>query len=292
MIKLIWLNITDNNLKLCIKYLLQNINYQELSQTQLLLPSLSKSIIVIDCNPNIYDFNFENDFILVHLNDKNYMDDISVYEQYNCKLVIRSYYMPTNNKKIIFIPIPSFWNTYKIKKTDLQKRKYIWSFCGHIEKKINLQYPHQHPLLLNMFLNQRYHILNNMLKIKCNRYFYDSSNVKIENFKYKEILSNTVFLPCLPSNYNNDTKRLYDALEFGCIPILLRKTVFQNYNYFEKLFDNDMPFIYVDNYDNIEQVIRDLVKTNLEKKREILINKWIEYKQILIKNITNHIINL
>lgn len=296
MIKVSWLNILNNE-KIWIKSLLEGINYKEEDQTELSI-SGNKNIIVINCNPNKYDFNKiqTSNFILIHLNDKNYMDDKTVYEKDNCKLIIRTYYMPSNNNKIIYIPIGTDINIENKLTPEIYKRKYIWSFCGHIETKniitntTDIEF--KHSLLLNYYKNQRYNIINKMLKVKCNRYLYNSSTIKLENMKYKEILLNTVFLLCLPGNYQNETKRLYEGLESGCIPILIRKTIYQNYNYFEILLNSNIPFIYLDNYDNIDNIIKELVKTNLEVRRKDIIYKWNQYKFVCKSKIKKKILDL
>lgn len=284
MINLFWLNISNNVIIDWTKNLLLDIPCNYKSIKEYILPkSKQLCIFVIDKNPNLYDFkNYEQDFILIHYNDKYYMHDIDVYKQYNCKLIIRSYYMPTVNNKIIFVPIP--FNLINVVPPDYSifSRNYIWSFCGKISKVHIPELPGKlvHPLLLSLYKNQRHIVLKSLLSYdKMNNIYHDSTNNHIDSDSYTAMLQKSIFVPCLKGSYNIDTLRIYESLECGCIPIIIDRAVFQNYNYCRKQL-GDIPIIYISDYDKFEDMILKLLSNpeELEKKRKSIQSKWFNYK--------------
>lgn len=290
MIKLIWLDIDKQFNKFhWIKFLLNDISYEELFTNNLNINHLLKYniIIVINKNPNLYDLHLINfPFILIHLDDKYYMHDINIYNNKNCKLIIRNYYFPSINKKIIFIPLGSNYINYTF--NYFSKRYYIWSFIGKINN--NFDFDHiNHPLELELYKNQRFNIINDMLNLKYNYYLNNSNLNYITNDDYKNILLNSIFVPCIPNNYNIETERIYDVLECGAIPIVLNKTIFQNYNYFEKLFNskNNLPFLYIDFFRKIQNNINNI--NNINETSINIQNIWNNYKLQLKNELTSKI---
>ena len=290
MINLIWLDIEKNFNKIhWIKFLLNDIKYQELFTKNLNINHLSlyNSIIIINNNPNLYNLHsIKYPYILIHLNDKDYMHDINIYNNKNCKLIIRNYYMPSINKKIIFIPLGSNYKYNHFKQKD--KKNYIWSFIGKINKNIDFVNIN-HPLELELYKNQRINIINDLLKFKYNYYLQNSNLNYVTDDYYKNILLNSIFVPCIPDSYNIEIERIYDALECGAIPIVLNKTIFQNYNYFEKLFksQNNLPFFYIDFFRKIQHNINNI--QNINHISIQIQDIWYNYKLQLKKQLTYNI---
>jgi hypothetical protein len=60
---------------------------------------------------------------------------------------------------------------------------------------------------------------------------------------YSVLLSRSVFVPCPPGNYNQDTFRLYEALEHGALPLVLTQTPAQPFDYWSRVFGPGHPLI-------------------------------------------------
>lgn len=284
MIHLIWLDNIKND---WIRYLLSNIDYKE---TDILG---KMSILVISNDPKKYTKYFDEcerlkyKFVLIHLNDKYYMHNTDIYDSESCKLVIRTYYTPDyeNNLKVIFIPI----GYGSVPKQDLPvsvKRKYSWSFSGSIKDSIIFDDKSpRHPLLLDLYYNQRVIIFDKLIKNNDEYYFSDDiDSLTIDG--YEKVLLQTVFSICPMSDYNIDTRRLYESLESGCIPVVPYKTVYQNYCYYDKLFNCEVPFI------KTEAGFRNfvpMIDNNSENLRLKIYEWWEEYRYNLREKITNKI---
>ncbi len=68
--------------------------------------------------------------------------------------------------------------------------------------------------------------------------------------EYRTILAMSIFAPCPPGNYNQETFRLYEALEAGTIPIVLRSTNAQPYDYWKCIFGTEDSIIIVENWED------------------------------------------
>lgn len=198
-----------------------------------------------------YNYVFEKfnkkPFMIIHLLDENLNHDISIYNHKNCIHIFREYIRPKISdeikKKITYIPL-AYKSDLKLNNTKkIKDRKYVWSFCGHIQK------------------NNRYKFINKLKKIK--PYFLSESDrtwqFKLNEDSYSKIMEDTIFSPCLIGNTNIDTQRLIESLEFGCIPIVNKYYIFPlskirywgfNYNnfvYYDNLFGKN-PIPYVSNH--------------------------------------------
>jgi hypothetical protein len=102
------------------------------------------------------------------------------------------------------------------------ERDYKWSFCGQSWKK-------DRPLML-----QSLHGIEP-------KFVYESNPVSYEMLSgkdYYRIVSQSIFIPCPFGNVNIDTYRLFEALEVGAIPIILKGHAFQPYGYYNILLGN------------------------------------------------------
>ena len=125
---------------------------------------------------------------------------------------------------------------------DIEDRKYIWSFCGFIQK------------------NNRSFFIEHLKKIQPYYLFETTATCffNLNNIEYSNIMKDTMFIPCLPGNTNIETQRLIESLEFGCIPIVSKfykfpfrklrywKYDYHNFIYYDELFEK-ISLPYVDN---------------------------------------------
>jgi len=106
--------------------------------------------------------------------------------------------------------------------------------------------------------------------------------------RYRRILVATWMVPCITGNTSIDTFRLYESLECGCIPIVIRTNSAYDKtgtDYYKCLFGDDHPIpTVVDMERDLARAMDDL-KPKLAQKR-LEISEWYQnYKQALVKRI-------
>ena len=94
--------------------------------------------------------------------------------------------------------------------------------------------------------------------------------------EYRALLLDSVFLPCPMGNVVAETWRLYEALEFGCIPIVEKRWFI---NYYRGLFGPD-PFLRVGRWREAGPLMRDLVAApdELLRLQRNIVQWWSEVK--------------
>ncbi|MFB2839732.1 hypothetical protein [Floridanema evergladense] len=101
------------------------------------------------------------------------------------------------------------------------ERKYKWSFCGNTNNA------------------DRKIMLKTLRSCEPNLIYEYQGFMSKESFSgedYWRILNQSIFIPCPRGNVSADTHRLFEALEAGAIPIILRSYPFQPYDYYTKIF--------------------------------------------------------
>lgn len=93
--------------------------------------------------------------------------------------------------------------------------------------------------------------------------------------EYNAIMSASKLVPCPGGWINQDSFRLYEALEAGCVPIV------DDAIFFEQLL-GDYPFLTVKDWDELPQIV-DIWKDNLTLRSEVY-HWWQDYKEQLVKN--------
>jgi hypothetical protein len=204
----------------------------------------------------IRNYSGDKPYSIIHLSDEFYTHDIRIYNDPLCKHIFRNYYSkiltPQHShacekigyceNKITYFPLGykmDFWKNYSgtdPRSLSCNMRKYKWSFCG------------------GLFKNNRQNIINNLKHISPHyihsiRGWNTSDSLGTED--YRNIMLDSIIIPCLSGNANVDTFRLWEALECGCIPVVSKnQKLFGNYNgnseydyYRELLGDHPLPTI-------------------------------------------------
>jgi hypothetical protein len=98
----------------------------------------------------------------------------------------------------------------------------------------------------------------------------DGSRLSRED--YRGLLLDSVFMPCPMGNAAVETLRLYEALEFGCIPIVEKRW---SIDYYRGLFGAD-PFLRVGNWREAAPLMRDLAAApdELLRLQQGTVNWW------------------
>lgn len=149
-------------------------------------------------------------FFILHVSDEVGEDPIDLYELDGCVKVMRMYLREGVDSKVLTIPLGYHWTLAEGSKVPtthtprLPFREHIWSFHGtDWQGRKDLLAP----------LNEIPHVAE----------FYEGWNsaAALKGDAYISMLLNTVFVPC-PDGMNPETFRFYEALECGCVPLLVR----------------------------------------------------------------------
>lgn len=147
-------------------------------------------------------------FTLVHLSDEDSRDPVDIYDWPACKGVVRTYLRKglTTHKKVVTIPLGYHWRPLGSGKR-AHKKDLIWSFIGaeHRERTTKLQ----------PFKGVQPH--------KCVFQKTWNSPDKCGEAEVVDTLQRSLCAPC-PGGVNIETFRLYEALEAGCVPIIIEES--------------------------------------------------------------------
>lgn len=228
------------------------------------------SIIVIPiCDGKARDY-FEKlhalgyKFGVIQLSDENYK--FPDYYSHLAKFVLRNYWHKNflQNEKITPFPLgykKGFWEGLPDKSIPAaSKRHYMWSFAGQIMKTSRVS------MITNMKKIPPYFVYETTT-------FADPRALPID--QYRDVMLDSIFIPCPRGFWNLDSFRVYEALECGCIPIVEKTPL----DYFT-LFFGEHPFLSVSTWDDVPALIEDLLSDpeRLENRRAECYQWWLDYK--------------
>ena len=217
-------------------------------------------------------------FKILHLSDEFSNDNIEFYKLDSCKYVLRNYLRSDIRQlsclnKIQIIPLGYHHSATNMlsKDKNFTERATTWSFCGtkwfgrgdFLEKMKEIE-------------SHRLHLTDE----------WNSPNM-IQEKEYVEILKNTKFCPILRGN-NWETFRLYECLEHGVIPLVIRDEEGKDAEFWEWIHGK-LSFIEIRGVEKAIGAIHYFLKNPdmAEKYREGLMKKWIEWKSE-IKELIQH----
>ncbi len=208
---------------------------------------------------------------VIFLCDELYGGNTEPYK--SAKFIFRNYWHKkfAEQKNVFFFALGykvGFWkNIASIHLKDSTQRKYTWSFAGQIVDKPS-----------------RILMIDNMKTIP--QYFF------FETFKwsdpnalpvgdYRDVLLESVFVPCPKGWWNLDSFRLSEALECGCIPIVEKDP----FDYFARFF-GEYPFLSVSSWNEAPAMMKQLLDKpeELEALRLRCYHWWLDYKTKLKKD--------
>lgn len=199
--------------------------------------------------------------VLVHLSDEGFRDDLGAYKY--CNAVIRNYWSKRlgNRANVMFTPLgykAGFAKPDHTPKPALERR-YLWSFAG------------------NSMMHRRDAMLEAMVTLP-RGFTHLSSDFNgadaLSTDAYRALMDDTVVVPC-PGGGNQETFRVYEALEAGCIPIVERRA---DSDYFTLLLGQH-PIPTVSNWREGASLVRQLDAANdIERVRAECAEWWITYK--------------
>jgi hypothetical protein len=151
--------------------------------------------------------------VLVHLSDEAFKDDYGAYRY--CDAVIRNYRseLLADDARVQFIPLGYRAGVARGRQTPkpAAARKYLWSFAGDAKK-----------LTRGDMLRAMTPLSDGFQHLTTG---FDSADA-LSVDAYRDILDETIVVPC-PGGWSNlETFRVYEALEAGCIPIVEKRPGF------------------------------------------------------------------
>ena len=216
-------------------------------------------------------------FKVLHLSDElsgPQKDPLFIYELPHCISILRTYirddFPPGTENKIRVIPLGYRWSTLKPSQNPLL-------FTPQIPFREN------HWCFFGTDWNGRSEVLAPLLKanlLKSCKFFpnwNDPSGLTRE--EYIQEMTNSVFVPC-PDGVNPETFRFYEALEAGCIPLIVKTE--KNADWF-KWVSNKIPLIANDTWDDAVRIMYTLLSNprRLEVYREQILMGWWSWREIL-----------
>jgi len=206
-------------------------------------------------------------FGLIHLCDENYMDYIAYYS--SAQFILRNYwhkkFLKDKNVHAMLLGYKrGFWENCSDKNLkDISHRKYIWSFAGQITKSTRAAMIAQMKKIPHHYVHETFQ--------------WDSPKA-LTVIDYRNLLLDSIFVPCPTGWWNLDSYRVSEALECGCIPIVEKTPL----DYFGK-FLGDHPFLSVKSWEEAPAMINALLADpqKLEERRLKCYTWWVEYKKTL-----------
>jgi hypothetical protein len=207
--------------------------------------------------------------VLIHISDEFYADDCSAYRW--CERVYRHYWTPV---QVGPPPVSFFGLGYKtgFATADAQprpaaERPYVWSFVGDPHKTTRALMLRHMRTVSGGFE----HLISG----------WDSSD-SLSTDDYRRVLDQSVFAPCPAGTVNLDCYRVYEALEAGCIPIVMRRP---GYDYFDRLLPGH-PMPVVQDWAMAPGLVKGLTDSGgCEALRQTCQAWWIGYKARLIAQV-------
>ena len=227
-------------------------------------------------------------FKILHMADEfvnpDHRDSLAAYTLPNCVSVLRFYmradFPPGTESKIKIIPLGYHWSKLHIEYPPLLKtpqlpfREFHWSFHGtNWQNRSEEMKP-----LIEMKVNKSYK-------------FYEAWNhpENLSKTEYLSILMNTIFVPC-PIGQNAETFRFYEALEAGCIPLVIRTPL--NEEWFQWV-SKYIPLVSLSTWDEATKIMYSLLSRPdaLEIYRKKILNGWTQWVHELKKQATEWVMS-
>jgi len=219
-------------------------------------------------------------FKILHLSDElladNQRDPLLAYQLPGCVSVLRTYirddFPEGTEQKVKVIPLGYRWSPLNSCQSPLSRtpnlpfREIHWCFFGtDWNGRSELLKP-----IINSNLIKSYKLFPN---------WNDPSGLSCEEYIHE--MTNSVFVPC-PDGVNPETFRFYEALEAGCIPLIVKTE--KNAAWF-KWVSNYIPLVANDNWEDALRIMYTLLSNprRLEVYRDEILKGWWKWTQELKK---------
>ena len=253
------------------KWLLEmfdNIDYIELNSIKdHETPNVENPIFIVirgqDYSTLFKRFESENKtFSVIHLGDEFGTEPIEYYSYKSCKAVVRNYVRPDLASNVLVLPL-GYHRSFKkpienpFERTpQLPFRTKTWSFFG-------TNWNNRGAILEPLKIFEKHNV-------KLYNSWNDPNNVS--ELEYLSYTLDSIFVPCIGGN-NVETFRFYEALECGCVPILVEDSDSKPYCDYIKQF---IPINTIQNWNQAHVLIQQLLnnKETLELYRHSLLQGY------------------
>ena len=236
-----------------IKYLLgdyfSNATYYNESE----IPIQDKSFIVANYNMAykqqlsvLIQKNFT--FGVFLLSDEFLTDNCNYVNEPECKFIIRNYVHPNlyNNPKVMTIGLGYKRNFDKyVLNNKFTEREITWNFIGSLHGKSR---------------NEAVSVFNQLEGGVTHTTKHFNSDDYLSTQRYCEILSESLYTLCPQGHVNNETFRIFEALEAGSILIVLNNSELHPFKpgYWHYLFagESNLPFIVAESWSEALQAVK------------------------------------
>jgi hypothetical protein len=212
--------------------------------------------------------SFGAKFYVLHLSDEHMSDPLDTYELESCVKVLRFYQRPgiPCPEKVTTIPLGYHWTLHEGPKNSLTLtprlpfRTLTWSFTG-------------------TDWNNRKALLEPLSRITSSIATFQpdwNHPSSVPQAQYISTLLDTVFVPC-PDGVNPETFRFYEALECGCIPLIVRTE--KNEDWIEWITEH-IQVLPVNSWADAASLVEQLMgsKPMLEAYRARVLTSWMDWK--------------
>lgn len=216
-------------------------------------------------------------YVIVLLSDENLIEPCEWLHDPSCLGLLRNYINPMQlrNPKVKIFGLGYKRDFSKICKDTNDDKTYTWCFAGttHGERS----------QMLDTFKNFGVSLVHT-----CSG-FGASDALEVE--KYAQMLKLSIFALCPPGQDSNDSFRLYEALEAGCIPVTLRKSnqfdIYPSYWHGVFIGAENIPFIIAESWDEALQKVKNLSSKeikDIKNECEVFWREWKNKWKILCAN--------
>lgn len=198
-------------------------------------------------------------FRAIHLSDEYYNDNITWYNNPYCKGVIRNYYRPdcASMTKVVQLPL----GYAKGAKGTPKEKTLAWSFegTGWFGRDTKLQ---------------------PFMKVEpnhCKLYTKWNDPSQSDRATYISMVAQSKFVPIFRGNHY-ETFRLYEALEAGTVPLIVRESGDEN---FWKWLTTAIPFLNLPSVDDAVKAMEFLHanKEHYDKYRDVIMESYAKWKE-------------
>ena len=230
------------------------------------IPLVDNSLIFTTYNTN-YKFHLDLlikrkfQFGIFLLSDEFLTDTCDYIHAPECKFVIRNYFHPSlfNNNKVSHVGLgyKKHFDKYLIKNS-FAEREYTWNFIGSIHGE-------SRNVAVNTFSNLEGGFVHKTKHFNSDDY--------LSTAKYCEVLSKSCYTISPQGHVNNETFRIFEALEAGSIPVVLNNSQLHPFNpgYWNYLFlgETKIPFVIANSWDEAFSIVRDDLSSGKTADRQI-----------------------